>query len=32
MSREQEKTFIKESADTIRRLTGVRPVGWSAYA
>jgi peptidoglycan/xylan/chitin deacetylase (PgdA/CDA1 family) len=31
MSREQEKAFIKESADTIRRVTGVQPVGWNAY-
>jgi peptidoglycan/xylan/chitin deacetylase (PgdA/CDA1 family) len=31
MSREQEKAFIKESADTIRRITGVQPVGWNAY-
>jgi peptidoglycan/xylan/chitin deacetylase (PgdA/CDA1 family) len=31
MSREQEKAFIEESADTIRRITGVQPVGWNAY-
>jgi peptidoglycan/xylan/chitin deacetylase (PgdA/CDA1 family) len=31
LSREQEKAFIKESADTIRRITGVRPVGWNAF-
>jgi peptidoglycan/xylan/chitin deacetylase (PgdA/CDA1 family) len=31
LPREQEKTFIKESADTIRRITGVQPVGWNAY-
>jgi peptidoglycan/xylan/chitin deacetylase (PgdA/CDA1 family) len=31
MSREQEKAFIKESAETIRRITGVRPIGWNAY-
>lgn len=31
MPREQEKAFIKESADTIRRITGVQPVGWNAY-
>jgi peptidoglycan/xylan/chitin deacetylase (PgdA/CDA1 family) len=31
MSREQEKAFIKESANTIRRITGVQPVGWNAY-
>ncbi|MBT2188618.1 polysaccharide deacetylase family protein [Sphingobium nicotianae] len=31
MSREQEKAFIKESADTIRRITGVQPIGWNAY-
>jgi len=31
MSRDQEKAFIKESADTIRRITGVQPVGWNAY-
>ncbi|MCP1610841.1 peptidoglycan/xylan/chitin deacetylase (PgdA/CDA1 family) [Azospirillum lipoferum] len=31
LPREQEKAFIKESADTIRRITGVQPVGWNAY-
>ena len=31
LPREQEKAFIKESTDTIRRITGVQPVGWNAY-
>jgi peptidoglycan/xylan/chitin deacetylase (PgdA/CDA1 family) len=31
LPREQEKAFIKDSADTIRRITGVQPVGWNAY-
>jgi peptidoglycan/xylan/chitin deacetylase (PgdA/CDA1 family) len=31
MPREQEKVFIRESADTIHRITGVQPVGWNAY-
>jgi peptidoglycan/xylan/chitin deacetylase (PgdA/CDA1 family) len=31
LPREQEKAFIKEAADTIRRITGVQPVGWNAY-
>ena len=31
LPREQEKAFIKQSADTIRRITGQQPVGWNAY-
>lgn len=31
LPRDQEKAFIKQSADTIRRITGVQPVGWNAY-
>jgi peptidoglycan/xylan/chitin deacetylase (PgdA/CDA1 family) len=31
LSREQEKAFIKESVDTIRRITGQQPVGWNAF-
>jgi peptidoglycan/xylan/chitin deacetylase (PgdA/CDA1 family) len=31
LRREQEKAFIKDSADTIRRITGIQPVGWNAY-
>lgn len=31
LPREQEKAFIKASADTIQLVTGVRPVGWNAY-
>jgi peptidoglycan/xylan/chitin deacetylase (PgdA/CDA1 family) len=31
LPREQEKAFIKASADTIRRITGQQPVGWNAY-
>lgn len=31
LPREQEKAFIKESADTIRRITGQQPVGWNAF-
>jgi peptidoglycan/xylan/chitin deacetylase (PgdA/CDA1 family) len=31
LPREQEKAFIKDSADTVRQITGVQPVGWNAY-
>ncbi|WP_420136836.1 polysaccharide deacetylase family protein [Sphingomonas sp.] len=31
LPREQEKAFIKASADTIKRITGQQPVGWNAY-
>ncbi|MBI0538746.1 polysaccharide deacetylase [Roseomonas sp. KE2513] len=31
LPREQEKAFIKESVETIGRITGVQPVGWNAY-
>ena len=31
LPREQEKAFIKESVDTIRRVTGKQPVGWNAF-
>jgi peptidoglycan/xylan/chitin deacetylase (PgdA/CDA1 family) len=31
LPREQEKAFIKESVDTIKRVTGQQPVGWNAF-
>lgn len=31
LPREQEKTFIKDSVDTIRRITRQQPVGWNAF-
>ncbi|KDR26150.1 polysaccharide deacetylase family protein [Caballeronia grimmiae] len=31
LSREEEKRFIAESAETIHRITGQQPVGWNAY-
>jgi peptidoglycan/xylan/chitin deacetylase (PgdA/CDA1 family) len=31
LPREQERAFIKDSADTIRRITGQQPVGWNAF-
>jgi peptidoglycan/xylan/chitin deacetylase (PgdA/CDA1 family) len=31
LPRDAEKRFIAESADTIERVTGHRPVGWNAY-
>lgn len=31
LSPEDEKAFIKESADTVERITGQKPVGWNAY-
>ena len=31
LPREQEKAFIKDSVDTIRRVTGQQPVGWNAF-
>ena len=31
LSPEEEKAFIKQSVDTIKRITGEQPVGWNAY-
>src|SRR5229473_109705 len=31
LSREEEKRFIADSAETITRVTGQMPVGWNAY-
>jgi peptidoglycan/xylan/chitin deacetylase (PgdA/CDA1 family) len=31
LSREEEKRFIADSAETIEKVTGQRPVGWNAY-
>lgn len=31
LPREKEKAFIKDSVDTIKRVTGTQPVGWNAY-
>jgi len=31
LSRDEEKRFIAESAETIQRITGQQPVGWNAY-
>jgi peptidoglycan/xylan/chitin deacetylase (PgdA/CDA1 family) len=31
LSREQEKRFIADSAETIHRITGQQPIGWNAY-
>ncbi len=31
LSPEAEKAFIKQSADTVERITGQKPVGWNAF-
>jgi peptidoglycan/xylan/chitin deacetylase (PgdA/CDA1 family) len=31
LSRDEEKRFIADGAETIQRVTGQRPIGWNAY-
>jgi peptidoglycan/xylan/chitin deacetylase (PgdA/CDA1 family) len=31
LSRDEEKRFIAESVETIRKVTGQQPIGWNAY-